>query len=214
MQIFDLSHPFEHNMPVYPGDIPVKLRQTVFINDHGYNNHYLETGMHVGTHMDAPLHMLENGCMISELGVNQFVGRGILINAVDMDQDRILHTIEENVSKGDIVLFRFDYSKHFGSPDYYYKYPEISETVAEKLVSLEVKMIGMDTPSPDRNPFQVHKILLAKNIPIVENLCNLDKLEKCNEFRVIALPLRIHADGSPTRVIALVELEQKAMANL
>jgi len=214
MQIFDLSHPFEHNMPVYPGDIPVKLRQTVFLKDHGYNNHYLETGMHVGTHMDAPLHMLENGRMISELSVNQLVGRGILIDAIDKDQQGIIASIEEHVTKGDIVLFRFDYSKHFGSPDYYYKYPEIGEAVADKLVSLEIKMIGMDTPSPDRAPFTVHKKLLSKNIPIVENLCNLDKLLPYDSFKIIALPLRSHADGSPARVIAVIELEQNAMSNL
>ena len=214
MQIIDLTHLVEHDMPVYPGEVPLRLRQIVFIKDHGYNNHLLETGMHVGTHMDAPLHMIDGGRRISELQASRFVGKGVLIHALNKSEADLLEIVDEKVSKDDIVVFNFDYSKNFKSPDYYYKYPEIPVSVAQKLADTGIKLLCMDTPSPDRQPFAVHQIILSQNIPIVENLCNLDKLTGFTDFSIVAMPLRIHADGSPARVVALITPEDDALSYL
>ena len=65
-------------------------------------------------------------------------------------------------------------------------------------------MVCIDSPSPDRRPFEIHKLLLENNVLIAENLTNLDKLMSANNFEVIALPLKIHADSSPARIIARI----------
>lgn len=70
------------------------------------------------------------------------------------------------------------------------------------LVRKRVKMIGLDTPSPDKIPFEIHKYLFQNNILIIENLTNLEKLIDGENFEVIALPLKIRADSSIARVIA------------
>ena len=61
MKYIDLTHTFNQNMPVYPGDTPPEFSQTDFFDQQGYNCFQIKTGMHVGTHMDAPLHMLKDG---------------------------------------------------------------------------------------------------------------------------------------------------------
>lgn len=48
-------------MPVYPGDPKPTLEQVAFIAKDTFNDHKLTTVMHVGTHIDAPLHMIANG---------------------------------------------------------------------------------------------------------------------------------------------------------
>ena len=62
----------------------------------------------------------------------------------------------------------------------------------------------MDMPSPKYENevlMQMHKDLLSEDILIVENLTNLDKLNKHIDF--LALPLKIKGlDGSLTRCIA------------
>lgn len=61
MKIIDLTHSFTDKMPVYPGDPEPSLNKVADLNKEGYNDHLLKTVMHIGTHMDAPLHMIKNG---------------------------------------------------------------------------------------------------------------------------------------------------------
>ena len=69
-------------------------------------------------------------------------------------------------------------------------------------------MVGIDTLDPDLVPDRsyCHAILLADaGIPIVENLCNLDKIRSAR-VTFLALPLKIRgATGSPIRAIAIEE---------
>ena len=62
----------------------------------------------------------------------------------------------------------------------------------------------MDTPSPDKYPYKIHKILLKEEILIIENLTNLEELLGVNNFDVIALPAKFYSDGAPIRVIAQI----------
>ena len=81
MEYIDLSHTFESHMPVYPGDPEPETTQIAFIEKDGYNDFQVKTGMHVGTHIDAPLHMINEGVRIPELPLEKFFGRGRLIDA-------------------------------------------------------------------------------------------------------------------------------------
>ena len=67
-----------------------------------------------------------------------------------------------------------------------------------------IKMIGFDMPSPDRFPFESHKILLKNEIFILENLCNIEKLLNAKEFKIAAFPLKIEAEGSLVRAVAIL----------
>ena len=50
-----------------------------------------------------------------------------------------------------------------------------------------------------------HLALMAKGIPLIQFVTNLSQIG-ANKFTLIALPLKMKgADGSPARVIALVE---------
>jgi kynurenine formamidase len=93
-------------------------------------------------------------------------------------------------------------SSLFGSKDYFNDYPTVSKALAQLFVERQVKMVCIDSPSPDRHPFDIHKLLLENNVLIAENLTNLDKLLLIGKFEVIALPLKIHADSSPARIVA------------
>ena len=77
--------------------------------------------------------------------------------------------------------------------------PVVTKEFAEFLVERKVKMLGLDSASPDRYPFEIHRILFSGGVLIAENLTNLDKLIDVNIFEV-----RIKADSSIARVIARV----------
>jgi arylformamidase len=76
------------------------------------------------------------------------------------------------------------------------------------LVSNRVNAVAIDGPSIDRgvdNNFKIHSALLSNDIPIIENLCNLEELSTVKSFTLIVNPLKlVGASGSPVRAIALV----------
>jgi kynurenine formamidase len=81
----------------------------------------------------------------------------------------------------------------------------ISKDFARKLVEKEVSIIGLDSYTPDDEPYDVHKILLKEDILIVENLTNLDKLVG-KRFNCYIAPLKIeNSDGAPCRVIGILD---------
>ncbi len=203
MKYIDLTHTFTDSMPVYPGDPLPSLSQIAEISKDGYTDFQITTGMHVGTHMDAPLHMVEGGDYLNEVDISRFFARGHVIDArhKEINSD-LLEGVD--IKKGDAILVLTGFAKYFTNPLYYEKYPELSEGFAEKAVALGVSIVGMDIPSPDRSPYRVHKILLGNNILIIENLCNLEELVGVASFEIIALPAKFHSEAAPVRVIAKI----------
>jgi kynurenine formamidase len=201
MQIIDLSVLLDEKTPVYPGDPPVRIEPAGVWAKDGYQDHYVSLGTHIGTHMDAPAHMLEGGATLNSFDVTQFVGPGKLIDARQgFDLAKIKAA---NLQAGDIILFWTDLSKKYHEATYFEDYPALPDDIAQYLVSKKVKFVGFDTCSPDHDEFTAHRTLLAGNVLIVENLCNLDQLEG-KTFTVTALPIKLGLDGAPARVIATV----------
>jgi kynurenine formamidase len=93
-------------------------------------------------------------------------------------------------------------SRLYGQQAYFTDYPLVSRELAQLFVERHVKMVCMDSPSPDRHPYEIHKLLLENNILIAENLTHIEKLLPVRRFEIIALPLNILADSSPARVVA------------
>lgn len=200
--IVDLSVVINEQTPVYPGDPATKIEPAGILAKDGYNDHYISLGTHVGTHVDAPLHMLEGGASLDKLPIVQFVGNGRLVEVSSTGFDSVKSA---GIREGDIVLFRTGMSDKYHDPAYFEDYPVMSEEVAKYLVEAKVKMVGVDTCSVDnQDSFPIHKILLASNVLIIENLTNLNQLTG-KDFIVYALPLNLQIDGSPARVIAEIK---------
>lgn len=204
MTYIDLTHVFTKTMPVYPGDPASELAPIASCEKDGFTDHRVSTGMHVGTHVDAPLHMIKDGARIPEIAIEHFFGTGRLIDArgLSMIGSEVLNqtTIEEN----DIIIFMTGCSNNYRSPSYYESSPELTEELARALVAKKISMIGLDFPSPDRPPFKVHQLLLGAGILIIENLTDLEKLIGVRNFEIIALPANFDADAAPARVVAKI----------
>lgn len=204
MPFIDLTHCFTAKMPVYPGDPVPTLKQCAQLKEHGFNDYQLATGMHVGTHMDGPLHMIPDGKKLCDFPVDAFFGRGVLVDG--RGQKTISASLLEHahLQSGDIVLVRTGFSEYFGQKKYFEEYPEITEDFAVKLIASGVKILGLDSPSPDRAPFKIHKLLLSHDILIIENLTNLEKIPNKTEFQIIALPAKIDTDSASARIVVKI----------
>jgi kynurenine formamidase len=113
-----------------------------------------------------------------------------------------------DIKPGDIVLVRTGYSKLWGQPEYVEKSPYFSEELATELVELKIKAVGMDFISPDQvesTTSPIHHILMGNQIPIIENLNNLDQIDVERIFFSAAPVLVDKADGGFTRAFAVIK---------
>ncbi len=194
--------PIDENTPVCPGDPKQKIWQQATIAKEGWNEKRLEFSSHFGTHIDAPFHMLENGKKLDEFQPEKFVGEAIVIDARKTNSKNEIIAKLEKVKENDIVLFYTGRTKKMNSPQFFENNPVISLETAGQLAEKKVKIVGLDSYTPDNEPFETHKLLFRNGILIVENLVNLEGLiGKRFVCHILALNIK-NADGAPCRAIA------------
>jgi len=200
MHIFE-SHPKPLTIPWTKMDI------------HGYESELIFMSSHTGTHMDAPYHFFLKGKRINEIPVENFVTDAFLLRLRKRTKEYIIKDDiinferKRRIGKGNAVIFSTGWEEHANRNDYLTGNPGLSREAAEYLATKRVGMVGIDSANidhPDANDFAAHNVLLPKGVLIVENLCNLKKINK-TRFKLVVLPLKIEgATGSPVRAIALL----------
>lgn len=205
MKLVDLTHTIHRHIAVFPGDDPIQLDQIRTLERDGFNNYRLSTGMHVGTHIDGPKHMTSDTRLMADLPLEIFTGKGVLIDVRGEMQIGFRESFRTIIQPESIVLFYSGLDLHFGEPDYFTTYPDITGELACFLAGQHVRIIGLDWVSPDHDPYPIHEILFKSDVLILENLTHLDQLLHVTNFEVFAFPLKIDADSSIVRVVARVD---------
>jgi len=212
MKIINLSHPLVSGMPVFPGTRPVEIRDVNRIESDGYRQKHLSLSSHVGTHVDAPAHILTDGAFLDALPLEQFYGRALVLDVSTAPQ----LPIPPGVLKGldtrrlDFVLFYSNWQRHWEKESTYFSNdaPYLSEALAKALTDRGLKGVGLDAPSADAlnsRELPVHRILFGKGMIIIENLINLKAL-CAKEFMLSVFPLPVpRGDGSPVRAVAIID---------
>jgi len=221
-RLIDLSHPLEAATPPWPGNPPVQVVVVSTIPAHrgpgdrggpgipvDCNTTAFLTCNHTGTHMDAPAHFYNGVPTIEQMPLDQCIGRAALVDVRHIGPRGEI-TPEDVAPRRDAitscgkVVFRTGWSSRWGQDGYFDDYPVLSEATASWLVECGVHLVGVDTPSPDRDPHPVHYILLGANMVIVENLTNLERID-CDVFDLIVVPLPLKGlEASPVRAVAAV----------
>jgi len=198
------------SMRVFPGSPQPSFIEWSKFEIHGYSSEMMFLSTHTGTHIDAPSHFIPDSRTIDKIKVSRFVSRSILIKIPKKaDQQITLNDIINcKINANDTVVFSTGWEKRFKNDNYMINNPGLSLDAAEYLVSNRVNAVAIDGPSIDRgvdNNFNIHSALLSNDIPIIENLCNLEQLSSVKSFTLIVNPLKlVGASGSPVRAIALV----------
>lgn len=164
---------------------------------------------HTSTHIDGPLHVHPNARGLHSFPTEFFCGPGIVLDLPLGPGDTVsaatLESAEPEIRPGDIVFIAFGYAKHFGTHEYH-DHPWLSVDAAQWLVRRGVKILGLDTPTPDmpakyREPgfnFPVHDILLGNEILIIENLGGAIADFAGSRVEVVMAPVLMgRGDGGP-----------------
>lgn len=211
MQVIDLSHPITTGMPVYPGATSPLLTTISTVATHGYRERRITLYSHTGTHVDAPAHMLAGARTLDAMDIQQFVGPSCVVDVSTRNKPLLecmdLEPVSDIIARSEFVLLRTDHAQWWGMESYFESYPALSAQAAEWLTKFRLKGFGVDAISVDRadsKNFPVHKILLASDMILIENLTQLHLLPTTG-WVFSCLPLKLEgADGSPVRAVALL----------
>ena len=210
MKFIDLTHPMRHGQPSFPGDPILQIAPHSTIEKQRCNVSRIDMGSHQGTHLDAQFHFVPDGKRIDQMPLDWFCGPATLLRIPKPAKSEItladLKPFEAMLVPGARVLYETGWHRHYGQADYFTEFPSLTQEAASYLASRRIRLLGMDTPTPSRDYYEVHHILQQKpaEIVIVESLANLDLLPA--NFLFIGFPLRFEGgDGSPIRAVAAIE---------
>jgi len=192
VRIVDVSVPVRPGMIVYPGDPEVRLERVCSIeDDDGFNLSRLDLGVHSGTHVDAPLHFLEDGAAVETLPLEVLVGPCVVVDGLDAAA----------VPRGaERVLFKTQNGRLWERDEFTEDFAELDGEAARALVAAGVRLVGIDYLSIGDE--EAHRILLGAGVIAVEGL-DLREVEP-GEYRLVCAPLKLEgAEGAPARVLLL-----------
>ncbi|WXR61322.1 cyclase family protein [Peptostreptococcaceae bacterium AGR-M142] len=209
-EVVDLSHEINENMTVYMGSEKPKLEEVYTMKEHGFRERKLAFFSHIGTHIDAPAHMMEDGKFLDDYEIDKFVGNAFIADFKDFKSEYIdiddLKLYEDKLKTIDFFIINTNFYKDFSNDNYYLDFPTLTKEAANYLLDFGLKGIGIDTLSIDKlssKDYCLHNIFLSSDVLIIENLNNLDLLEN-QIFTLNVLPLKLKkADGSPIRAIGI-----------
>jgi len=177
---------------------------------------------HNGTHIDAPRHVFEKGAPVDQLPLAQVAKEGVLINLTHKGPNSSISVqdiLDTGVALGPdrIPVIHTGWTdKTWGKAEFWTQMPYLEPGVGALMASKGVPALAMDV-FPEKplwrgvklQPGEVwlgnHHALLGKGIPLIQFVTNLSQIGS-SKFVLVALPLKMKgSDGSPARVIALVE---------
>lgn len=160
---------------------------------------------HLGTHLDAPLHFVQDGKPVDAMDLNKLIGDAYV---VEIRGKKVITA--EDLSKVGIpegckrVLLKTDNQSYWeqGLKEFQKDFCSIDLSGAKWLVEKGVELIGIDYLSIQRfnDTPEVHQVLLQAEVVIVESL-NLAEVTQGN-YELICLPIKLKGiEGAPVRAV-------------
>lgn len=206
MDLLDITTLIHNDMPVFPGDAPPRVTP---LGDHARGDRWvtsrLELNSHTGTHLDAPLHLIEGGATVDSLDLNVLIGPAYVLDLLSVEETITARELEGANLPRDArrVLLKTRNGALWREPGFQTDFVALSGAGARWLVSRGVQLVALDYLSADRyqaSDAPAHHALLGAGVIIVEGV-RLEVIEP-GWYQLICLPLRLQgADGAPVRAV-------------
>lgn len=198
----DLSSSVSESMLTWPGD--PTFRRRVSRGESGAQTTEFTMGTHTGTHIDAPKHVLGRSHIgIDAVPLDILLGPATLVDLSSRCSPVTAERLCRHLPRGAPRRLLLRLRPGPLAADHWQDFPALHQSAANWLVHENVRLLGVDVPSvdsPEATDLAVHRILLAGNLVIVENLV-LDDIEP-GEWQLACLPLKLaDADGAPARAV-------------
>ena len=85
VRYIDLTLPIEEGMPVWPGDSGPEFREVKSLEQDGYAVQSIRFSNHLGTHLDAPSHVVKGGMALERIPLETLIGKAVILDFTDND---------------------------------------------------------------------------------------------------------------------------------
>lgn len=202
----DLTFPLSANLPSWPGSIGISvtthMKMPIDIN----NLTSVSIDCHLGTHLDAPLHFVDQGKSVEQIELNKCIGPAYVVeiygrravSAADLQAAAIPAGCTRLLLKTDNQSYWLS-----GETRFQEDFCALDASAAEWLVQHGFVLVGIDYLSIQRfhDGPDVHQLLLQAEVVIVETL-NLQQVST-GWYDFICLPIKLAGvEGAPVRAIA------------
>jgi len=209
MTIYDISLTISPNLPTWPGDPKLELKQIESMDQGASANvTHISAAVHLGTHVDAPHHFLNDGRTVENLPLDVLTGECYVVQLPAGVEAITAEVLERTEITKDMkrVLFGTSNSHYWakGEATFQTDFVAITEDGAEWLVEHGVQLVGVDylSVAPYDDSVPTHTVLLKAGVVVVEGL-NLSQIMR-GFYQLYCLPLKIaDSDGAPARAILI-----------
>ena len=209
MTIYDISLTISPSLPIWPGDPALELKQIESMDQGAHANvTHISAAVHLGTHVDAPHHFLNDGRTVENLPLDVLTGPCYVVQLPDGVEAITAEMLERMELTFDFKRILFGTSNsHWwknGETKFQTDFVAITEDGAEWLVKRGVQLVGVDylSVAPYGDSVPTHTVLLKAGVVVVEGL-NLSQVSR-GFYDLYCLPLKIAgSDGAPARAILI-----------
>jgi arylformamidase len=159
-KMYDLTQPWSIETPPWPY-FPDPYSESVHrFAGKGWFTQIVHTCMHVGTHIDAPIHFSPTGWDMAEVPLDRLVGTGMIIDLSDrverwtvVTPEMIEDAAPEEIRQGDILILYYGW-KQYGwceenadETEYFCTHPGPYIEFCDWMKEKDIKWVGIDCGS-------------------------------------------------------------------
>ncbi|ENH95588.1 hypothetical protein J416_15222 [Gracilibacillus halophilus YIM-C55.5] len=200
MKFHDISMAIHEDMQVWEDSDSKRLNVKRETNAH-ITESTITMNLHTGTHIDAPLHMINDADTFETIPMNQLIRQVKVLNLQSATDGITRADLQAHpIKKGDFLLFQTKNSFH-QDQSFDFQFIYLTEDGADYLIEKDIIGVGIDTLGIERsqqgNP--THRKLFRKQKIILEGL-RLAHINPGNYFMVAAPLKMIGTEAAPARV--------------
>jgi kynurenine formamidase len=184
-EFIEVSHQVSAGMKTYPG-LPEPSVEVVFDYDQSAERYqgkaeFFIASLHLcgntGTYVDSPIHRYRGGADLASLPLERLADLDtVVLNCSEGERAIGPEALTGVELRYRAVLIRTDFSRHWGTPEYFGPNPFLTADACALLVRAGALFVGIDslniddTADPSR---PAHTILLGAGVPVCEHMTNL-----------------------------------------
>ncbi|MGM0711189.1 cyclase family protein [Brevibacillus parabrevis] len=199
MRLFDVTASIFEGMTVYKNK-PEKQPKIQTVTNGYVTESRIEMDVHSGTHVDAPLHMVNDGETFESISLEKLVGNCRVLDLTHVEDQIGRAELEKfDIAPGEFLLFQ---TKNSQDDAFSFEFVYLAHDGAAYLAEKGVRGIGTDALGIERSQegHPTHKTLFAAGIVVIEGLRLRDVPP--GQYFMVAAPLKlVGTDAAPARVL-------------